>query len=133
MIKPLTAKELQPKCSASTLPFKTTEELEDLPDILGQDRALKAIEFGIGVQHRGFNLFVMGPSGFGQHGIIRKYLTNKAAEEDTPADWCYVRNFEQDYKPKALKLPAGQGKAFQKDMKNLVEDLGKAINASFSL
>ncbi len=131
MIKSLTAKELQPKCSASSLPFKTTEELEDLPDILGQDRALKAIEFGIGVQHRGFNLFVMGPSGFGQHGIIRKYLTNKAAEEETPADWCYVRNFEQDYKPKALKLPAGQGKAFQKDMKNLVEDLGKAINASF--
>jgi len=131
MIKPLTTKELQPKCSARTLPFKTTDELEDLPDILGQDRALRAIEFGIGVQHRGFNLFVMGPSGFGQHGIIRKYLTKKAAEEDTPADWCYVRNFEQDYKPTALKLPAGQGKAFQKDMKNLVEDLSKAINASF--
>jgi lon-related putative ATP-dependent protease len=131
MIKPLTAKALQPKCSARTLPFKTTDELEDLPEILGQDRALKAIEFGIGVQHRGFNLFVMGPSGFGQHGIIRKYLTNKAAKEETPADWCYVRNFEQDYKPKAIKLPAGKGKAFQKDMKNLVEDLGKAINASF--
>jgi lon-related putative ATP-dependent protease len=131
MIKPLSIDQLLPKCTANSLSFKTTAELEDLPDILGQDRALKAIEFGIAVHHRGFNLFVMGPSGFGQHGIIRKYLARKAQQEESPADWCYVRNFEQDYKPKALKLPAGQGKAFKKDMKNLVEDLGKAINAAF--
>jgi len=131
MIKPLSIDQLLPKSSSVNLPFKTTAELEDLPGILGQDRALKAIEFGISVHHRGFNLFVMGPSGFGQHGIIRKYLARKAQQEDSPADWCYVRNFEQDYKPKALKLPAGQGKAFKKDMKNLVEDLGKAINAAF--
>ena len=131
MIKPLSIDQLLPKCSDQNLPFESTADLEDLPDILGQERALKAIEFGIGVQHRGFNLFVMGPSGFGQHGIIRKYLARKAESEETPADWCYVRNFEQDYKPIALKLPAGQGKVFKKDMKNLVEDLSKAINAAF--
>ena len=131
MINPLSADQLLPKCSTENLPFETTAELEDLPEILGQERALKAIEFGIGVHHRGFNLFVMGPSGFGQHGIIRKYLARKAKDEETPADWCYVRNFEQDYKPIALKLPAGKGKAFKTDMKNLVEDLGKAINVAF--
>jgi len=131
MINPLSVDQLLPKCSTENLPFETTAELEDLPEILGQERALKAIEFGIGVHHRGFNLFVMGPSGFGQHGIIRKYLARKAKDEETSADWCYVRNFEQDYKPIALKLPAGKGKAFKTDMKNLVEDLGKAINVAF--
>ena len=131
MIKALTASELRPQCIAENLSFKTSAELDDLPGILGQDRALKAIEFGIGVPHRGFNLYVMGPSGLGKHGIIRKYLARRAQHEKTPADWCYVRNFEQDYRPRALKLPAGKGKIFKKDMKNLVEDLGKAINAAF--
>ena len=131
MIKSLTADQLRPACTAETLPFDTTAELEDPPGIVGQERALKAVEFGIGVHHRGYNLYVIGPSGLGKHGIMRKYLARKSADEDIPADWCYVRNFEQDYKPYAIKLPAGQGKLFKKDMKNLVEDLGKAINAAF--
>ncbi|MCW9012442.1 MAG: AAA family ATPase [Gammaproteobacteria bacterium] len=131
MIKALTASQLRPQCTAENLPFKTTAELADLPNILGQDRALKAIEFGLGVPHRGFNLYVMGPSGLGKHGIIRKYLARRAQSENAPADWCYVRNFEQDYKPRALKLPPGKGKIFKKHLKNLVEDLGKAINAAF--
>lgn len=131
MIKSLTADQLRPSCRADTLPFETTAELEDLPGILGQDRAFQAIEFGIKVSHRGYNLFVMGSSGLGKHGLIRKYLNKVAAAEETPPDWCYVRNFEQDYKPRALRLPAGQGRVFKKDMKNLVEDLGKSINAAF--
>jgi len=131
MIKSLSADQLRPQCTAETLPFKTSAELEDLPDILGQDRAFKAIEFGINVSHRGFNLFVMGSSGLGKHGLIRKYLSKVALQKESPSDWCYVHNFEQDYKPKALKLPAGQGRTFKKDMKNLIEDLGKAINAAF--
>jgi len=131
MIKSLTAAQLRPRCTADSLPFNSTAELEDLPDILGQDRAFKAIEFGINVNHRGYNLYVMGSSGLGKHGLIRKYLTRVAAEKDAPSDWCYVHNFDQDYKPRALKLPAGQGRAFKKDMKNLIEDLGKAINAAF--
>ena len=131
MVIPLSADDLRPQCTADDLPFTTTAELEDLPGILGQDRALQAVEFGIGVPHRGFNLYVMGPSGLGKHGIMRKYLARKALGEPTPSDWCFVRNFDQDYKPRALRLPAGQGRAFKKDMRNLVEDLGKAINAAF--
>ncbi|MCW8934002.1 MAG: AAA family ATPase [Gammaproteobacteria bacterium] len=131
MIKPLSSDQLRPQCTAETLPFKTSAELEDLPDILGQDRAFQAIEFGINVTHRGFNLFVMGSSGLGKHGLIRKYLSKVALQKEPPSDWCYVHNFEQDYKPKALKLPAGKGRDFKKDMKNLIEDLGKAINAAF--
>lgn len=131
MIKALTAQQLRPSCTASELPFETTAELEDLPGILGQDRAFQAIEFGINVSHRGYNLFVMGSSGLGKHGLIRKYLKKVAEDKETPSDWCYVRNFEQDYKPRALRLPPGQGRVFKKDMKNLVEDLGKSINAAF--
>jgi len=131
MIKALTADQLKPQCTAKTLPFKTTAELEDLPEILGQNRAFQAIEFGINVEHRGFNLYVMGSSGLGKHGLIRKYLSNVAQDKASPADWCYVHNFDQDYKPRALKLPSSQGRTFKKDMKNLLEDLGKAINAAF--
>lgn len=131
MIKALSATQLRPICTAASLPFKNTGELEDLSEILGQERAFQAIEFAINVEHRGFNLFVMGSSGLGKHGLIRKYLNNVAQDKEAPSDWCYVHNFEQDYKPKALKLPAGQGKSFKKDMKNLVEDLTKAINAAF--
>jgi len=131
MNKALTAEQLRPRCTASTLPFESTAELEDLPEILGHERAFRAIEFGINVAHRGFNLYVMGSSGLGKHGLIRKFLNKIALNKDTPSDWCYVRNFDQDYKPRALKLPPGKGRAFKKDMKNLMEDLGKAINASF--
>ena len=131
MNKALSAAQLRPRCTADSLPFESTAELEDLPEILGQDRAFKAIEFGINVLHRGFNLYVMGSSGLGKHGLIRKFLNREALTKDTPSDWCYVRNFEQDYKPRALRLPAGQGRAFKKDMKNLLEDLTRSINASF--
>ncbi len=131
MIKPLTADQLRPLCTAANLPFKTTAELEELPEILGQDRAFQAIEFAINVEHRGFNLYVMGSSGLGKHGLIRKYLNRVAEEKDTPADWCYVHNFEEDYKPRALKLACGQGRTFKKDMSNLLEDLNKSINAAF--
>ncbi len=131
MNKALTAAQLRPRCTADTLPFDSTAELEDLPEILGHDRAFQAIEFGINVTHRGFNLYVMGSSGLGKHGLIRKFLNKMSLNKDTPSDWCYVRNFDQDYKPRALKLPAGKGRAFKKDMKNLMEDLGKSINASF--
>ena len=131
MNKPLTAEQLRPSCTANTLPFNTTAELEELPEILGQDRAFEAIEFGINVSHRGFNLYVMGSSGLGKHGLIRKYLNNVSIDKETPPDWCYVRNFDQEYKPTALKLPAGRGRVFKKHMKNLIEDIGKAINAAF--
>lgn len=131
IIKALTADQLRPRCSASSLPFKSTAELQDLPEILGQERAFQAIEFAINVTHRGYNLYVMGSSGLGKHGLIRKYLRTVALDKDTPPDWCYVRNFDQDYKPRALRLPSGQGRAFKKDMKNLIEDIGKAINAAF--
>ncbi|VAW56264.1 ATP-dependent protease La Type II [hydrothermal vent metagenome] len=131
MIKALTAKQLKPQCIAKSLPFKTTAELEDLPVILGQDRAFKAIEFAINVEHRGFNLYAMGSSGLGKHGLIRKYLSKVAKDKDPASDWCYVHNFEQDYKPKALKLPPGQGRIFKKDMNNLIEDVSKALGAAF--
>ncbi|VAW64906.1 ATP-dependent protease La Type II [hydrothermal vent metagenome] len=131
MTKALTAQQLRPLCSAESLPFESTAELEDLPEILGHERAFEAIEFAINVTHRGFNLYVMGSSGLGKHGLIRKFLSKRSLLEETPSDWCYVSNFEQDYKPRALKLPPGKGRGFKKDMKNLMEDLAKAINASF--
>lgn len=113
------------------LPFQTTAELPDLTDVVGQARATEAIRFGIGIRRDGYNLFVHGPSGTGRHDIVRRFLEERAAKELRPSDWCYVHNFEQSHKPRALKLPAGRGAKLRTDMERLVEDLKSAIPAVF--
>ncbi len=113
------------------LPFKTTAELPDLTEVVGQARATEAIRFGIGIRRDGYNLFVHGSSGTGRHDIVRRFLEARAAQEPTPSDWCYVHNFEQSHKPRALKLPAGRGAKLRADMERLVEDLKSAIPSVF--
>ena len=71
-VRPLPAKALCKRCNPNQFSFKTTNELEDFDDIIGQKRAVKAIEFGIGIRHKGYNLFVLGPPGTGRHGVIRR-------------------------------------------------------------
>ncbi len=113
------------------LSFQTTAELPDLTDVVGQARATEAIRFGIGIRRDGYNLFVHGSSGTGRHDIVRRFLAERAAKEPTPSDWCYVHDFEQPHKPRALKLPAGRGTKLRADMERLVEDLKSAIPAVF--
>ncbi len=113
------------------LAFKTTAELPDLTEVLGQARATEAIRFGIGIRRSGYNLFVLGPPGTGRHVIARRYIEERAAHEAPPFDWCYVHNFEQPHKPRALKLPAGMGVKLRRDMERLLEDLRSAIPAAF--
>jgi lon-related putative ATP-dependent protease len=120
------------KCDPQQFTFETTSELEDLTGIIGQDRALEAIRFGIGVQHQGYNLYVLGPNGTGKHTAVHQFLQEKAASEPLPADWCYVYNFEQPHVPKALDLPAGTAKTLCEDMKQLVEGLRTVISAAFT-
>ncbi|HHN94266.1 MAG TPA: ATP-binding protein, partial [Anaerolineae bacterium] len=130
-IAPLSAHQLRKTCDPSQFDFETTAELEPLNDILGQERAVKAILFGIGIRREGYNLFALGPSGTGKRTTIGQFLDRKAAAEPTPADWCYVNNFDQPHKPHALRLPPGQGVVLRKDMEQLVEELRTAIPAAF--
>ena len=98
--------------------------------MLGQARALEAIQFGVGIRREGFNLYVLGPPGIGKRTIVKRVLEEKAAGEATPSDWCYVNNFDQPHKPRAIELAAGRGTEFRHDMQQLIEDLQTAIPAA---
>ncbi len=130
-INPLPAQQLCRRCDPSQFDFETTADLEDLREILGQERAVNAILFGIGIRRMGYNLFALGPSGTGKRSTIGQFLEQQAATEMTPSDWCYVNNFDQPYRPRALRLPPGQGVVLRKDMEQLIEELRTAIPAAF--
>lgn len=127
----LTPEVLYHACDMSTLAFKTTDDLEISSDIIGQDRALEALKFGIGIKHDGYNLFVSGSTGLGKHTIVKHLLKSKVVDTPTPCDWCYINNFEHHHKPHFLKLPAGYGRKLRNDMQQLIEDLLVAIPAAF--
>ncbi|MBE2201602.1 MAG: AAA family ATPase [Anaerolinea sp.] len=131
-ITPLSAEALYRHCEPEQLLFETTAELDQLADIIGQERALEAIQFGIGIHHDGFNLFALGPNGTGKYTAVTQFLSQKAPTEATPDDWCYVNNFDQPHKPQALRLPAGQAAILRDGMKRLVEDLLIIIPAAFA-
>jgi lon-related putative ATP-dependent protease len=130
-VRSLSARKLSRECRPSQFKFRTTDDLEDLTDVIGQDRAVEAIRFGIGIQREGYNLFALGPSGTGKRTTIGQFLDQKAASEPTPPDWCYVNNFEQPHKPRAMQLPPGQGAVLRDDMEELVDELRTAIPAVF--
>lgn len=118
-------------CDAEQFDFATTDDLESLDEIIGQDRALAAIRFGIGMGGDGYNLYVLGPPGIGKFTAINRYLRDKAAAEPLPPDWCYVNNFTDGAKPRLLTLPTGRGSVLRQRMRQLVEDLQTVIPAAF--
>ncbi|NJA07004.1 AAA family ATPase [Methylococcaceae bacterium WWC4] len=118
-------------CSLEELPFATTEELEDLDIVVGQSRALEAIKFGVRLRKPGYNIFALAPDGTGKLTIVRELAEHEAHRQPVPLDWCYVHNFAQPSKPKAIGLEPGQGRAFQSDMAELIDELSVAIPAAF--
>jgi len=127
----LEANELYHACNLDLLSFETTGELEHLAETIGQERALEAMEFGVGMPHEGFNLYVMGSSGLGRHTLVNQALTKPAQEAPKPSDWCYTANFNDPPRPDALKISAGSGRRLRHDMGQLVDDLLIAIPAAF--
>jgi predicted ATP-dependent protease len=105
--------------------------LEDLKEIVGQDRAVEAVGFGIGIQRHGYNLFALGPTGLGKHSTVRGFLEQQAALEPVPPDWCYLNNFSDPQKPLTLCLPAGKGAGLRDDVAKLVEELRSALPSIF--
>ena len=111
--------------------FEDTRELEALNEPLGQDRAVEAIRFGIGIRHQGFNLFAFGPPGTGKTETIRLYLEPEAAAQKLPDDWCYINNFSAPGRPQALNLPAARAAVLAKHMEGLAEELRAVISTAF--
>ncbi len=127
----LTVAELPACCDPQQFTFATTEELESLREIVGQDRALDAIRFGIDMRHHGYNLYALGPPGVGKFTAIKHFLNAKAKQGTAPPDRCYINNFQDPYRPHLLTLPAGRGAGLRNDMRKLIEDLQTAIPAAF--
>lgn len=130
-VKPLKIEDLPLCCDPQQFDFKTTSELEPLTEIIGQDRALEAIRFGVGMKNDGYNLFVLGPPGVGKFTAINHYLQGIASKGGVPSEWCYVNNFEDASKPILMALPPGRGAVLRNDMRRLVEDLQTAIPTAF--
>ena len=128
---PLQTALLHLSCDPVQLGFKSTAELEDIMETIGQMRAMDALRFGTSIRHDGYNLFVLGPAGIGKRSMVLQLLERKASGEQKPADWCYVNNFAYPHKPQAICLPSGQGSALQAGMEKLVEYLKSAIPALF--
>ena len=130
-VTPLLPDELYRRCDPKKLGFKTTDDLERLDEPIGQERAVAAIQFAMGIRHHGYNLFVIGPTGMGKHRFVRRFLENQANQEPVPSDWCYINNFDDLDKPKALRLPTGFARKLQTAVEKLVEELKVALPASF--
>jgi len=130
-IQPLAPAQLRRTCDPNGFAFETTAELEDVPGIIGQERVEEAVRFSIGIRRYGYNLFALGPAGMGKHGFVRAFLERKAKEESAPPDWCYVHNFKDARRPRALKLPAERAPRLRERLERLVDELKAAIPAVF--
>jgi len=131
MIRRLNAGDVRRTCDPASLGFESTEALEAPSTIIGQNRALKALQFGLQIQNSGFNIYAAGLPGTGKMTAITAFLERVAKDKETPADWCYVHNFDDPYRPRALKLKAGQAVQFQRDMRRLIETAQTDIRKAF--
>ncbi|MCQ4347152.1 AAA family ATPase [Pseudomonas stutzeri] len=127
----LSAEQLYHSCDGADLDCDSSADLPDLQACLGQERAMGALHFGVGIRHEGYNLYVMGSPGLGKHTIVRELLGQRAAQQAPPSDWCYTNNFRAPHKPRVLRLPAGTGCGLQGDLRALVRSLLGALPAAF--
>ena len=132
------AEKLAWRCDLSFLPYSCTAEMTPLEDFIGQDRAIRAIEFGLGVNKPGFNIFVTGLTGTGKTSIIKAFLkkitnrqTTPAADSPVPEDWCYVYNFTDADRPLALRIRRGWGKVLKADMEQFVQSVQREAKKMF--
>lgn len=130
-VKPLAAQDLRRRCKPESLSFGTTDDITDLSNGLGQERAFEAARFAIDMNHPGYNLFVLGEPGSGRHSSIKRLLEERVAKAARPSDWCYLNNFAEANRPRVLKLPAGRGANLRRDMQNFVSELAQAISSAF--
>ena len=127
MPRSLAADQLYRRTDPAALGFRTTQELSPLAAALGQDAGIRALEFGVSMLQPGYNVFVLGESGSGRRTFVRAALDVRAAAEPTPPDWCYVQNFQDPRRPRAVSLSAGRAAEFRSDLGALIADLRRAI------
>lgn len=127
----LKPEELYKCCETDFFKFNTTEDIIKLEGTIGQEKALKSLDFGLSLTSKGFNIYALGESGTGKMRSIRTLLNEKALKEAVPSDWCYVFNFKDPDAPTTISLEPGMGVVFQKDMDNLIKTLRSEIPKTF--
>ncbi|GGC10415.1 ATP-dependent protease [Marinobacterium zhoushanense] len=128
---PLPPEALYRTCDTDLLPFRTTETLENFTGFFGQERALEAMEFGIGMPRPGYNLFVMGNPHTGRFSFATVNLKSVAKKQHKPHDWCYLNNLKDNRYPVSLKLPAGKAVRFRRDLGRLFDTILSELPAAF--
>ncbi|MDH5794717.1 MAG: AAA family ATPase [Candidatus Bathyarchaeota archaeon] len=131
MLNELSPEELRRECDPSIMKCETTEDLPPLEGIIGQERAVRALRFGLDIKERGFNIYAAGEAGTGRTTAVKDFLEEIARTKSVPLDCFYVNNFKNSYEPKAIKLPPGKGTVFQKDMSNLISEVRRELPKAF--
>ncbi|MBM4237144.1 MAG: ATP-dependent protease, partial [Euryarchaeota archaeon] len=116
MVAELSFEKCRNACPDVVFDCKSTAELSALSGIIGQDRAVRALQFGLNIEDKGFNVYVSGMPGTGRKTAIVDFLKELAKARPIPPDWCYVNNFKDPINPRALELPPGKGMEFKKEM-----------------
>ena len=132
MPKELDANQVRQRCDPALFHCNSTDELKPIDGIIGQDRALSALKFGLNIVKPGFNIFVAGLAGTGRTTAIKSFVESLAAKKETPSDWCYVHNFRDPYCPKALEVQAGKGEALRKDMEHAIDNVRRSLAKAFT-
>jgi lon-related putative ATP-dependent protease len=127
----LAISELRCACDPAQFKFKSTAEIKPLDEVIGQERAVQSIDFGLNMKSPGYNIFVTGLEGTGKSTIVRDITEKHAQMLSTPNDWCMVNNFQDGYRPKSLAVPSGKAGILSKQMNRLVNTLHKKLPKAF--
>jgi lon-related putative ATP-dependent protease len=130
-IKKLPVNDFRNTYDASGIGCNTTKELTPSDDIIGQERAVRALNFGLNIEEKGFNIYASGIPGTGRKTTVLKFLNELAKKKPSGSDWIYVHNFGNPYEPRAIRLLPGMGKQFRDDMASFVEEARRTIPQVF--
>ncbi|MBP7411174.1 MAG: AAA family ATPase [Methanoculleus sp.] len=131
MVQPLDIGEYRNVYEPGKVQCASTEEMRPLEEIIGQERALRALRFGLEIREPGFNVYTAGAQGTGRMSAVRSFLDELAKAKPRASDWVYVHNFGNQYEPDAIPLPAGRGPRFREDMKRFIEGAKRALPRAF--
>jgi lon-related putative ATP-dependent protease len=127
----LDVQKLYRRIDPAVFDFETTDELTDVEYTVGQDRLVSSVRFGMGMKGPGYNIFALGPRSTDKRSLVEAHLHSGSEDEPVPPDLCYVHNFEDPYRPRLLRLPAGMGTELSQAMEQLTGDLEPSLIAAF--
>ena len=128
----LSYKDLKRICNPDIFTFETTADLDETDLVYGQERGIAALQFGLNINTKGYNLYIEGPAGVGKTMYSKQYVSEIASKQKTPDDWCYIYNFDNPNEPISVSLPAGEGKTFMQTMESFIHDIKKYLKKTFN-